>query len=103
MQVVSLLKDKKLSTTPSFHENCIIVISFNKAVQSWIWFPLNLTFLTYKIRYYFDEKLMILCTLIQIVNVIYRSRNKNYLNLTMYTVHCICVHMPKGGTSWIKN
>ena len=29
MQVVSLLKDKKLSTTPSFHENCII-ISFMK-------------------------------------------------------------------------
>ena len=30
MQVVSLLKDKKLSTTPSFHENCIIIISFIK-------------------------------------------------------------------------
>ena len=30
MQVVSLLKDKKLSTTPSFHKNCIIIISFIK-------------------------------------------------------------------------
>ena len=43
---------------------------------------------------------MILCTLIQIVNVIYRSRNNNYLNLTMYIVHYICVHMSNGGTSW---
>ena len=30
MQVVSLLKDKKLSTTPSFLENCIIIISSMK-------------------------------------------------------------------------
>ena len=43
---------------------------------------------------------IILCTLIQIVNVIYRSRNNIYFNLTMYIAHYICVHMPKGGTSW---